>query len=341
MCDISSNPEMSKDFSVGKCYRLVKPKWCNTVLKLDSVCKPGPIAPFSVPTLNPQAAAKFKAPSDALMELTTFDDVCKVSVDTPAPALVLKVVFVSTEKKARFSFFKTIKVKDISGAQHYIQLFGDIRNAVQNMTVYRFTGLLIQKFRKEGEPWGRIRSQQNTKVNPVATEMAARFAHMQDGEIEIDGVFYAHETPKIYNCCSHCKRSLYEQTGPNCQHCNTAIPSNQSTDFRIVLLVASTDVDDVLRVLVFRSQLGLPFKSYTENEIQKLLEKFHMGNCLVRYDERDRKGLTINARKVTLELTGDSGINNEQKKTEEEKIVVFSSRKLNAVFLFAFEVSMF
>jgi RNA polymerase subunit RPABC4/transcription elongation factor Spt4 len=311
LLDITNNPDQGKEFAPGKCFRLIKPKVENDILLVDSACKAGPIATFEVPQLSARAAQKFKLPSEAEMTLISFDEVCVVTQDTVAPALYLKVVFLSSEKRSKYSSFRTAKVRDVLGQRHFIQLFGDFRNAVVLNKVYKFVGLLIQKYKKPDEKWGRIRTQANTKILEASEEITERFSNLHIGDAKADGILFAHEQIYHYECCSACTKAKPKVPADKCPYCGLQYELVSASDFSVVLHIANSDIGDVLRVFAFRNQIGLPFKPYSKPEIQADLEKFHMQHCIVAYDDDKRSGLYIQAAQVTFtDSNEDSGMGN-------------------------------
>jgi hypothetical protein len=64
------------------------------------------------------------------------DQVADVDIDTTIPLLYLKVVFLSTEQKGKYTMYKTAMVKDIKCQRHFLRLYGDIRSEVRVGDVY-------------------------------------------------------------------------------------------------------------------------------------------------------------------------------------------------------------
>jgi hypothetical protein len=295
--DLSSKPEFGKDVGPGRCFRLPRPIMKNGYLTLGDRFGPCPIKFFAVPPISKQALDKFQVKPVEPTSIQTLSDVCDVTVDTTV-SLILKVVFVSTEKKGRYSKYKTIKVRDIKADKHFIQLFGDIRQEVQEEQVYKFNSLLVQRFRKEGEKWGRIRSQANTQIRPVSEEVSYLFSHVTVGDTYIGGVLIAHEQIHFYECCSVCQKKNFEPTqtvakDPLCVFCGTPVQTPPAHDFSVNLIISTCEKNDLVTVLAFRRHLGYAFNALALSQIQADLEAKHFSRCCVEYDKEDSKGKSV------------------------------------------------
>ena len=127
--DLSEKPEFTKQVSPGKCFRLPKPILKGGKLLLAERFGPCPIKPF---TVEPLADFNdFELETLDPMDFVTLDQVANIDTDTTIPILYLKVVFLSTEQKGKYSMYKTALVKDIKCQRHFLRLYGDIRLDVQ------------------------------------------------------------------------------------------------------------------------------------------------------------------------------------------------------------------
>ena len=311
--DVEQNPEQGKDLAVGKCYRLVKPEIHKNVLTFDAACGAGLIPSFHVPKLSEKEKNKIQIPSEDDVDLITLDKVCIVTKDTTAPILFLKVVFLSTEKQSTYSKFKTAKVRDVNGNKHFIQLFGQYRDQVQSGKVYKFVSLLVQKFKLDHEPWGRMRTQPNTRIHEASETITAKFSHVSLADSAMSGTLFAHEKVYVYDCCMNCFKKV-DLASKECGHCKTSIkPDQQLRSFNVTLLLANSDLQDVVRVLVFASHLDMDRGSYTEDDVQTRLEQLHMKQVTVFYDKDSERGLSIRAEALKFdESNEDSGLPSEQ-----------------------------
>jgi hypothetical protein len=224
--------------------------------------------------------------------------VCEVSVDTTV-TLLLKAVFVSTEKKGRYSMFRTIKVRDIVGAKHFIRAYGNIRNDIKEGEVYKFSSLLVQQYRKEGEKWGRLRTQSTTKVREVDPEIAMLFSHVTVGDSYVGGILIGHEQIHFYECCANCWKKNFlpeNRSGKTllCKFCASKVDeSNPTHDFSVNLVVSDPDGDNLQSVLAFRRHLGFQFNSLNLDQVQIALESKHFHRCSIEYDKDECEGKSV------------------------------------------------
>jgi hypothetical protein len=286
----------------------VKPNLTKNILTFDPACGPGQIATFSVPKLTDKEKGKLALPSDSDLDLITLDKVCVVDADTTAPILFLKVVFLSTEKKSTYSFYRTAKVRDVANQKHFIQLFGKYRDEVETGKVYKFSSLLVQKFKLENELWGRVRTQPNTRIVLASEGVSARFAHISIADTTMKGMLFAHEKIYIYHSCIKC----YKRVDPMielCGHCGTKLAGDSSLkSFNVTLLVANPDLDDVVRVLVFASHLNMDRGDWDEDAVQSRLESLHMQHVTIGYDKDNMRGLSVKAETIDFDMDSeDSG----------------------------------
>ena len=176
--------------------------------------------------------------------------------------------------------------------------------------VYKFTALLIQNFRLEHEPWGRLRTQPSTRISLASTAMQEKFADITLADSSMEGVLFAHEKIYLYDCCTKCFKKV-DLTNAQCEHCNTQLQSDHNLrSFNVVLLLANSDLDDVVRVQAFASQLGMDRGSWEEQTVQKRLEDLHMQQMTVQYDKVNMVGLQVKAEAIIFpkEDNQDSGI---------------------------------
>lgn len=286
LLDISSNAEQGKDLAVNKCFRLMKPQIIKDKLIFATNFKACPVANFQPAKLTAKESKKFAPKQLELIDLVAISDIADVSANQTAPTLYLKVFFVSKDKKGPFSNFRMVKVKDAFKNKHFVQLYAPHKDIVEVGKVYKFSQLLIQQYRKEGEKWGRMRSQRQTKVSLASSEFDTFFENVTAGDRVIDGLIFAHEKICMYPCCPHCTRAHFETSDSLCKHCGESY-STPSKDFRVTLIVNDDSRDDLVNIVVFRSQLGLEFNTLTEDTVQAKLESFHLSRVIVEYDSKE------------------------------------------------------
>ena len=286
LLDITGNQEQGKDLAVSKCFRVMKPKLIKDKLVFATNFKACPVATFQPAKLTSKEFKRFTPKPLELIDLVAISDIADVSANQTAPTLFLKVFFVSQNKKGPFSDFRMVKVKDAFKNKHFVQLYEPHKDVVEVGKVYKFSQLLIQNYRKEGEKWGRIRSQRQTKVSLAPLEVLSFFELITAGDRVIDGIIFAHEKVCMYQCCPNCTRAQFQTSGNVCKHCGNSY-TTPSKDFRATLIVNDDSRDDLVNILVFRSQLGLEFDTLTEDTVQEKLESFHLSRVVVEYDSKE------------------------------------------------------
>jgi hypothetical protein len=235
---------------------------------------------------------------------------CDVTKDTVIPLLYLKVLYISTDRKGKFSNCKVIKVKDITAQKHFIRLYGEMRNQVEVGFVYKFVALLAQSYRAEGENLGRLRSQSESRVSLASEEINALFSHVSFGQKLISGQVIGHEQIHFYECCSQCLCKNYRDGTASCKVCGSKIDENKlSYDFNVNIVLECEE--ELKTVLAFRSQLGYDFNKIKQEHIQAEVAKRNMQICVVEYDEDENDSVRdiIRAQSVKFpEETADSDL---------------------------------
>ena len=262
--DLTDKPEFGKHVSSGKCFRLPKPALRGEHLVLGERFGPCPIKLFSVQELSEADLSRFQPKELDITDIQRLSDVCDVSADTTV-SLYLKAVFVSTEKKGRYSQYKIVKVKDVYGDKHFLQVFGPLRLEVEEGVVYRFNSILVQNYRKDGEKWGRMRTQSDTKIRPVSEEVNALFSLVSLGDAFLGGVVIGHESIHYYECCGNCHKKNHLPSGSRnrlCQFCGSKSESDSAFhDFSVNLILSNDSGNELTTVFAFRSHLGIEFDS--------------------------------------------------------------------------------
>jgi hypothetical protein len=209
-------------------------------------------------------------------------------VNTTVNTLYLKVVFLSSEKKGKYSKYRIAKVKDVTGAKHFVTLYGAFRDAVQVDQVFKFNALLVQAYRKEGEKWGRLGTQSSSHIKNVPQNVQDFFAHIGIGDTMLNGTIIAHEHVHFYECCPHCLKKDFKLEGSDaCKKCGEQLGDVKTHDFSVNFIVTDTFGGDMVTVTVFRSMLGIDLNKYSEAQTQKMLEKRHMCTCRIEYEKED------------------------------------------------------
>jgi hypothetical protein len=309
--DLSNKVESTKDIKAGKCFRLPKPSMKGDKLVLLERFNPCPIKHFHVDSLTSDMLAQFQETSIQLEDFVRLRDVCDVSVNTTISCLILKVVFLSSEKKGKYSRFRIAKVKDVYGDKHFLTLYDSFRDSVSLDQVYKFNGLLVQNYRKEKEKWGRMCTQAATSVKGVAQEVSDFFAHISVGDSMQGGIVLAHERMHYYECCAACQKKIHEIDSQltHCKHCDSKKSVDKAYDFSVNLILTDRKGQEMVTIFAFRSQLHIPFNHYTEKQIQKVLEKRHMQTCQVEYDREEGLKYENDSKVITaLKITFSSDI---------------------------------
>jgi hypothetical protein len=287
---------------IGKCYRLLYPKLVGQILTFGDKFRPGPIKSFSGAKLTQAILKKFQAKKVDPDTIKLISETCNVEQNTSVPLLYLKVVFVGGEKLGRYSKYRVVKVKDRSGFCHFITLYGNVRNDVECGEVYKFVALMAQKYRGEGELYGRLKSQAATRIVKAGADVCLIFKEVTMGDVVLKGEVIAHEEAHHYECCEHCQRASFKNDrGVKCIFCGEAIAEGKSfMDFSVVLLVLDHANGQVARVAIFRKDLGLPFNELKVDQISDEMIKLHNMRVTVEGD-REEKSDCIRAVKILIE----------------------------------------
>lgn len=297
--DISGHPEVGRELAPMRCFKIPKAVITNDVMTLGMTSRACPIAPFDVDPLSAEEEEFFVAPQPDLEGFVKLEDVGDVEADTTINAIYLKVFFVSSDRKSTHSPFRVVKVKDLNGAKHFIQLFGSHRLDVYSGGVFRFGSLIVQSYRREGERWGRMRSQRITRIEAASPEVTDLFEAIGAGDMSFSGVIMAHEKVHMYECCSKCARSKFRGNENNlCIFCGEEIPEEICCDWNVTFLIVKGD--QIHRVGVFRSQLHLELNALTESQVEKRMQGLHDQHCRVWYDHDPNQEL-IRAEALVLD----------------------------------------
>jgi hypothetical protein len=303
MLDLSDKPEFSKNVAVGKCYRLPKPRFLVDSMIIAQRFGPCPIKPFVVPEVDPATLGTYKIVPPDVTDIKGLDDVCNVNVDTTV-SLILKVVFLGMDRKSQYSMFRSAVVKDLYARKHFIQLFGGFKDQVVVGNVYRFCGIVAQQYRKEGEKWGRLRTQAQTQIRSVSSDIEGLFSHVSIGDAFLSGVVIGHEQINYYECCNNCARSKFrseDSKNKKCKFCGVKVEDAEvGHDFSVNLVLMGESPNDLKTVQAFRSALGFEFNKLNEAQVQAQLERKHMVVCRVEYEKEEAQHKDVVPAKAVL-----------------------------------------
>ena len=284
--DVTEAPEQGKLLAVGKFVRLIKPEIKDKVLTFQADLKPCPIKAFKIDEISDEEANSLPR-RKANLAIKLLKDVCSVSETTTLGTLYLKVVFVSSDKMGRYTHYRLVKVKDQECNKHFVTLYGPIREVPEVGKVYHFTGLKAQPPRLETDQFGLLTSQKCTQILEPPPAVAAKFALVSIGDLELKGVILGHETFNFYECCPNCKKKNHK-AGDKCTFCATILKDKRPAfDFNVIFLIADEYKDKVSKVSAFRSHLGFEFNAMNEAEAEKAVEKLHMKPVVIEYDPEE------------------------------------------------------
>ena len=291
LLDLSKKPEFTKQVAAGKCIRIPKPLIENLKLVVEGQFGPCVAKPFKVTTLSKKVLDGYKVQEFDVNDIKTIHDVCQVTESCTVEPLYLKVTFVSNDKMIKQDVSRLIKVKDVRNGQRFLRFYGDKRKTLLVNTVYRFVGLIANVYEKNGETEVGLRSTSKVEIQEVSNEISACFDNIHSGDRVIAGTVIGHESVRFYECCWFCKRTKFKGQGLLCLHCGVKIEKGPAArDFSVNLVVSDESGDNLVKVMVFRSQLGLDFNKLTEDQVTKELEDRTLQKCVVDYDSSLNEG---------------------------------------------------
>ena len=177
-------------------------------------------------------------------------------------------------------------------------MYGSLKDSVEEGNVYRFNAIIAQQYRKEGEKFGRLRTQSESKIRAVSDEISALFSHVSAGDSQMPGILIGHEAIHYYPCCKNCWKKNYVLPSSNkvktCQYCGAKVENgSEASDFSVNLVICESRNDELKTFLVFRRHLGIAFNSMTEKQVQAFLEGKHLRHCSIEYDKDDSMGKSV------------------------------------------------
>jgi hypothetical protein len=301
---IADNPAQGKNLCSGKCFRLMKPSVSERILTSAAEFAACQIKPFDPKKLTAKELKSFMGKCDTPTILKTLPELCIVRERGTLPSVVLKVLHVGADKQGLYSPYSNVKVKDINSNTHFISIFGNLRQSVKPGRVYKFIGFAISPKFHEPNALGYVNSCATSRIIEANKDICEQFSHIKPGDQYIKGEIVAHEEPRFYECCPSCQRSKYnEREGKQCTFCNHTLPETKSYDFCVVLVIADSISNDLVRMRTFRSLLTMPFNQGVD-EVNEKLESLLQQTCSA-FCDKDVGGDTLNTR--TFEIIPPEG----------------------------------
>ena len=300
LLDVSNSPKNGKCLAVGSCYRLLFPKVEDGILRVSDDYSPGRIKFFDAPKPGAAIVKRFTPKKLEKKDLLLLRDVCNVEKNTVVGPLFLKVVFVSRDKKSKYSDYRMVRVKDVSGFAHFITMYGSHGKEVALGETYKFAGFVAQSYRGEGEVIGRMKSCKESSISRVGKEIAEFFAKLPLGDAALKGMVISHEEVSIYDCCGKCKKSNFKGTAQNCIYCGEGFKEGEfRQDFRVTLVVVGDGEEKIVKVGAFSSHFEFELANVTDESVNAEMIKLHMKKVVIDY-MNDEKYDTKNLMKLTV-----------------------------------------
>ena len=307
---MDGNHKLVKWFVVGNYLRLWKPSLAKINDKDVLHCDPKFEVCSDIKTFDPKKLSKTDCqtfqitdkphplPVDAVKPLL---DVA-ILPSRATITLYLKVVFITADKMGVHSLFRVLRVRDITGNNHYVTVYGNIRNSATIGQVYKFVGFTVLPNTSEPEKPGLIQSKADSQLLVVNDDICEQFKSIEIADSNVRGIILGNETINFYDCCHHCKRSKWRTESKKCQFCREKETKSPCHDFSFILIVSDEDTNIMKRVMVFRSHFDWPFNTESEAEIKSQVSKLRMQSVSIMYDksEIDEQDDFIKARQLTF-----------------------------------------